>query len=67
MQRRTTLRRFSTACSFAFLVVWLPGFVCLTPANIHAWEPKNEAVVAGHAFLELDAPLLTESSGLAFS
>ncbi|MDV6033819.1 MAG: hypothetical protein F9B45_27760 [Phycisphaera sp. RhM] len=67
MQRRTTLRRFSAACSFAFLVAWLPGFVCLTPANIHAWEPKNEAVAAGHAFLRLDAPLLTESSGLAFS
>ncbi|QDV46155.1 hypothetical protein Enr13x_60590 [Stieleria neptunia] len=61
------LRRLPSTCTFALLVAAVAGFHGLTPPSANGWEPKNAAVLAGHAFLELDTPSLTESSGLAFS
>ncbi|KAA5545134.1 hypothetical protein FYK55_05515 [Roseiconus nitratireducens] len=36
-------------------------------AVLHAWEPSDSAVARGESALELVCPLLSESSGLAFS
>jgi hypothetical protein len=47
----------------AFLVV----SACLVASIGHAFDPADQQVTEGHKSLELQAPQLTESSGLAFS